>query len=92
MQNQEERSRAQGASEGGASKVAGPQMAYQEGLSSDVGASAAGATSYQAQAQVPTFSKEGAYVGQEGAKMSGATSGVNIETNVPLTSAGREGM
>jgi len=67
-------------------------MSYQEGASADIGASAAGATTYQTQAQAPTFSKEGGYSTQEGAKISGATSGVNIETNVPLTSTGAEGV
>lgn len=60
-------------------------------MSQQEAAGAAGATIFKAEAQVPLFSKDGGYA-QEGARLSGATSGANIETNAPLTSTGREGL
>lgn len=89
MQIQEELSRGQE----GAGAKSGPYMSQQEGISgAGAGFSGAGASAtYQSQAQqIPSFSKEGAG-GQERREDMGATSGVNIETNVPLTSTGEEG-
>ena len=88
MLNQEERAKV---AQGSSAKNAGPSMTYQEGVNPEIGSGAQGATTYSTEAQAPTFSKEGAYTAQEGtSKPSGATSGVGIETNVPLTSTEAE--